>query len=201
VCAAGLSPQLEARRDLLAADVVTGRPPPKPQEIPASVLVHDNSAGLAVDFVQGTDLQVGQVAQFRVKTKSPGYLVLLDVTADGKVTQVFPNARSLSTPTNRKGSNLVTPGRPLHVPYPKKPYEGFESQIAPPTGEGRLIAILSKEPLRTVSVPEKPTTLDAGVSGDFVAQIAEELLREPVIAGHVQKREWSLVQTPYHIAR
>jgi secreted trypsin-like serine protease len=201
-CEAGLSPQLEARRDLLAVDVVTGRPPPNPADIPQSVLVHNNSSGLAVDFVQGTQLKVGQSAQFRVTTQKPGYLVLLDVTADGKVTQVFPNARSLSTPTGaRKGSNLVTPGRPLLVPDPKNPYEGFEWEIEPPAGEGRVIAILSKEPLRSVSVPEKPTTLEAGASGDFVAKIAEELLREPVIAGQVQKREWSLVQTPYRITQ
>jgi secreted trypsin-like serine protease len=199
-CEAGLSPQLEARRDLLEVDVVTGRPPPRPQEIPQNVLVHDNSAGVAVDFVQGNELRLGQVAQFRVRTQHPGYLVLLDVTADGKVTQVFPNALSLSSPTGaRKSSNLVAPGRPLLVPNPSNPYEGFEWEIAPPTGEGRLIAILSKEPIRAVSVPERPTTFDAGASSDLVAQIAEELLREPVIAGHVQKREWSLVQTPYRI--
>ena len=33
----------------------------------------------------------------------------------------------------------------------------------------------------------------------FVAQIAEELLREPVIAGRVHKREWSVAQQPYRI--
>jgi secreted trypsin-like serine protease len=201
-CGAGLSPQLEARRELLAVDVMTGRPPVKPQDVPESVLVHDNTAGLAVDFVQGTQLKVGQSAQFRVTTQKPGYLVLLDVAADGKVTQVFPNALSLSSPTGgRKGSNLVAPGRPLLVPNPKNPYEHFEWEIEPPTGEGRLIAILSKDPLRSVSVPEKPTTLDISASGDLVARIAEELLREPMIAGRVQKREWSLVQTPYRISQ
>ena len=187
---------------MLAADAVTGRPPAKPEDVPQSVLVHDNTAGLAVDFVQGTHLKVGQAAQFRVTTQKPGYLVLLDVAADGKVTQVFPNALSLSSPTGgRKGSNRVTPGRPLLVPNPKNPYEHFAWEIEPPAGEGRLIAILSKDPLRSVSVPEKPTTLDTSASGDLVARIAEELLREPMIAGRVQKRDWSLVQTPYHISQ
>jgi secreted trypsin-like serine protease len=199
-CEAGLSPQLEARRDLLAADVVTERPPATPGEVPQEVLVHDNSAGVAVDFAQGTDLRLGQTAQFRVRTREPGYLVLLDVSPDGKVTQVFPNARSLATPTGaRQRSNLVEPARALLVPDPSNPYEGFQYRITPPSGEGRLIAILSREPIRAVSVPERPSTLEGSAGSDLVAQIAEELLREPVIAGKVHRREWSVAQTSYHI--
>jgi secreted trypsin-like serine protease len=199
-CPAGLSPQLEARRDLLPVDVVTGRPPSRPQEVPQNVLVHDNSAGVAVDFVQGSELRIGEAAQFRVRTQQPGYLVLLDVSPDGKVTQVFPNARSLSTPGGaRRSANLVTPDRPLLVPDPRNPYAGLEYRIDPPSGDGRLIAILSKEPIRAVTVPDSPTTLDGDSGSAFVAQIAEELLREPVIAGRVQKREWSVAQQPYRI--
>jgi secreted trypsin-like serine protease len=199
-CPAGLSPQLEARADVLALDVVSGRPPARPQDVPQNVLVHDNSAGVTVDFVQGSELRVGQAAQFRVRTQQPGYLVLLDVGPDGRVTQVFPNARSLSTPTGgRRNANLVTPDRPLLVPDPANPYAGLEYRIDPPSGDGRLIAILSKDAIRAVAVPETPSTLDGDAGSAFVAQIAEELLREPVIAGHVRKREWSVAQKPYRI--
>jgi hypothetical protein len=199
-CQAGLSPQLEARRDLLGVDVVTGQSPGRPEEVPQEVLVHDNPAGLAVDFEQGTELRVGQIAQFRVRTQQQGYLVLLDVGPDGKVTQVFPNARSLSTPTGaRRGANLVSPARPLLVPDPSNPYEGFEYKITPPSGEGRLIAIISRDPIRAVTIPDRPTTLDTAAGADLVANIAEELLREPVIAGKVQKREWSVAQKSYRI--
>jgi secreted trypsin-like serine protease len=199
-CENGLSPQLEARHELLAVDVVTGQPPARPEDVTQEVLVHDNSAGVTVDFVQGTDLQLGQIAQFRVNTQQPGYLVLLDVAPDGKVTQVFPNARSLAIPTGaRKSSNLVAPTRALLVPDPRNPYEGLEYKITPPSGEGRLIAILSKDPIQSVSVPERPVTLESNAGSDFVAQIADELLREPVIAGKVQKREWSVAQKPYRI--
>jgi secreted trypsin-like serine protease len=199
-CQAGLSPQLEAHPDLLALDVVTGKPPARPQDVPQEVLVHDNSAGVTVDFAQGMELRLGQLAQFRVRTQQPGYLVLLDVAPDGKVTQVFPNARSLATPTGaRKDANLVSPTRTLLLPNPRNPYEGLEYKITPPSGEGQLIAILSKDPIRSVAVPEKPTTLDAPAGSDLVAQIAHELLREPVIAGKVQKREWSVAQRSYRI--
>ena len=199
-CAAGLSPQLEARPELLAADVVTGRTPDRPQEVPQEVLTHDNSAGVAVDFVQGTDLRLGQAAQFRVRTQQPGYLVLLDVAPDGKVTQVFPNELSLRTPTGaRKSSNLVAAGQALVVPDPANPYRGFDYKVTPPSGEGRLIAILSKDPIRAISLPQRPTTFDSSAGNALVAQIADELLREPVIARKVQKREWSVAQTSYRI--
>ena len=63
-----------------------------------------NPAGLAVSFVQGTALRVGQKVQVKASAKQPGYLVLLDVTPGGSVTQVYPNDRSLRTPTgSRRG--------------------------------------------------------------------------------------------------
>jgi hypothetical protein len=199
-CPAGLSPQLESRAELLPLDVVTGRPPSRPQDVPHHALVHDNSAGITVDIVQGTRLRIGQLAQFRVTTRQPGYLVLLDVSPEGKVTQIFPNERSLTTSTgSRKGSNLVTPAHPLLVPDAGNPYSGFEYQIDPPQGDGRLIAIVSKDPIRAIRVPPQPTTLDVDSGTALVAQIADELLREPVIAGKVRKREWSVAQTSYRI--
>ena len=42
-------------------------------------------------------------------------------------------------------------------------------------------------------------TLDGDAGSAYVARIADELLREPVIAGHVQKREWSVAQQAYRI--
>jgi len=210
VCRSGLSPQLEARRERLPLDVVTDEPPAKPEDLPQNVLVHDNAAGVAVDFVEGTQLKVGQLAHYRVITRKPGYLVLLDVAPDGKVTQVFPNEASLRGPTgSRRTSNLVPADRPLLVPDPTNPYDATQYEIDPPAGEGRLIAVLSKEPIRAVPLSPRPApsrtpTLSPrpaeGASGsDLVTQIAEELIREPVIAGKVQTREWSVAIKPYRI--
>ncbi len=198
VCKSGLSPQLEARREALPADVVTGRPSEKPQDVAENTLVHGNAAGVMVDFVEGTQLRVGQLAHYRVTTRTPGYLVLLDVAPDGKVAQVFPNEASLRGPTgSRRTSNLVPAGRPLLVPDPGNPYDGTEYLIDPPAGEGRLIAVLSKEPIRAVPLSPRPSSANAG--GDLVTQIADELLRQPVIAGKVQAREWSVAIKPYRI--
>jgi secreted trypsin-like serine protease len=199
VCKSGLSPQLETRREVLPLDVVTGQAPSRPQDVPQNALAHDNSAGVAVDFVEGTQLRVGQLAHYRVTTRTPGYLVLLDVAPDGKVSQVFPNEASLRGPTgSRRTSNLVPAGRPLLVPDPGNPYDGTEYQVDPPAGEGRLIAVLSKDPIRAVPLSQRASAGNAA-GGDLVTQIAEELLRQPVIAGKVQAREWSVAVKSYRI--
>lgn len=87
--------------------------PPSPGQPPASNASANNPAGVSVSFVQGGTLKVDQTAQFRVTTQKPGYLLLIDVTPDGKMTQIFPNARSLSMPTGgRSKSNYVEAARP-----------------------------------------------------------------------------------------
>src|SRR5262249_34986339 len=91
--------------------------PPRPAgtapapEVPAatvaqSTLPRDNPARLTVEFVQGDTLKVGQSAQFKVSTEKPGYLLLIDLTPDGKMTQIFPNARSLAARTSIR-RNLI----------------------------------------------------------------------------------------------
>ena len=66
-CPAGLSPQLEARRDVLAADVVRAAAA-GPQDAAEDALVHDNTAGVAVEVVQGSQVRsevgVGQPHSF-----------------------------------------------------------------------------------------------------------------------------------------
>jgi hypothetical protein len=112
---------------------------------------------------------------------------------------VFPNEASLRGPTgSRRTSNLVPAGRPLLVPDPGNPYDGTEYQVDPPAGEGRLIAVLSKDPIRAVPLSQRASAGNAA-GGDLVTQIAEELLRQPVIAGKVQAREWSVAVKSYRI--
>jgi hypothetical protein len=200
-CATGLSPQLEASRGILLVDVATGRPPAKPQDEPQNTLVHSNAASVTVEPVGA--VRVGQKVQYKITTQQQGYLVLLDISPDGKVTQIFPNAKSLRGPTGgRPSANLITPGRPLLVPDTGNPYRGFEYRIDPPDGEGRLVAVLSKEPIQSVPIPDLPKTFDTVQDGqDFVARMAEELLREPVVDGKPQKREWSVAIKPYRSSK
>ncbi|MEH2567732.1 trypsin-like serine protease [Bradyrhizobium sp. AZCC 2289] len=172
--------------------------PPSGQPSPASA--SDNAAGVSVSFVQGETLKVGQKAQFRVTTEKPGYLLLIDITPDRKMTQVFPNARSLSTPTGgRQRSNYVESSSPLLVPNPKNPYEGFEFKTEPPFGEGLLVAILSAEPIQSITLPDAPKTMDPDQALEYFSKLTNELGRNLEIGGTARPRDWSFAVRGYRI--
>src|SRR5262245_21664150 len=174
-----------------------------PPEVPAatvaqSTLPRDNPAGLTVEFVQGDTLKVGQSAQFKVSTEKPGYLLLIDLTPDGKMTQIFPNARSLAARTSIR-RNLIEPGRPLLVPDHRDPYAGFEFKVEPPTGPGLLLAMLTEQPLKSIPTPDAPTTMERTAAIDYIAELAEELNRDLVVTGPARPRAWSVATKPYRI--
>jgi secreted trypsin-like serine protease len=178
------------------------RPPGPPPTPPGPISDVDNPAGVVVSIVQGDSLKIDQNAQFKVTTAKPGYLVLVDITPDGKLTQIFPNARSLSTPTGgRTKSNYVEANRGLLVPDPKNPYDGLEFKTEPPYGEGVLVAILSAEPLKSVSLPELPKAMERNEALDFLAGLTTELRQNLEINGVTQPRDWSLAKKTYQIIK
>jgi hypothetical protein len=161
------------------------QPSAESQQAVENALAIDNAAGLAVGFVQGTRVTIGQEAQFRVTTKKSGYLLLLDVQPGGSVTQIYPTAASLRTPTGMvQDANRVDPGRPLVVPNRTNPYEGFTFGVEGPAGDGRLVAILSDKPTKSVNIPALPRSFDtrADMLG-FVAALGRAISRGFVPSG------------------
>jgi secreted trypsin-like serine protease len=195
------TPSLPPPADVAAAPPPVQVAPPAVEPSPAPTLT--NTAGLAVSFAQGDRLKVGQIVQFKVTTAKPGYLLLIDLTPDGRMIQIFPNARSLASPTGgRPKSNLIEPGRVVMVPDPKNPYEGFEFSMDPPTGEGLLVAILSAEPLNSVSLPSAPTALSRAEALDFLTKVTDELGRSIEVVGvgaTAKPRDWSFATRTYRI--
>jgi hypothetical protein len=169
---------------------------------PAPTPVGNNRAEVAVSFVQGETLKVGQTVQVKVTTGKPGYLLLLDMTPGRKATLIFPNERSLSTPAGRAKSNYIEPSRPLLVPDPKNPYEGFEFIIEPPLGAGALVAILSADPLQSISsLPALPKTMDQTEALEYFANLTEELSRNLEVGGTARTRDWSYAVKGYQIVQ
>jgi hypothetical protein len=160
-------------------------PPPKldtPVAPPTSAVT--NTAGLAVSFVQGDSIRVGQSIQFRASAAKPGFLVLIDIGPDGKMSQIFPNARSLTTPTGKRPkANFVEAGREVVVPDPKNPYEGYKFTADPPAGEGLLVALLSADSLESVPLPDTPTTMSRDEALDFLTKVTGELGRSIEVIG------------------
>jgi len=184
-------------------------PPPRPagsappQEVPTATvaqntLPRDNPAGLTIELVQGDMLKIGQSAQFKVSTEKPGYLLLIDLTPDGKMTQIFPNARSLAARTSIR-RNLIEPGRPLLVPDHRDLYAGFEFKVEPPTGRGLLVALLTDQALKSIPTPDTPMTMGRTAAIDYIAKLAEDLDRDLVVTGPARPRAWSVATKPYRI--
>jgi secreted trypsin-like serine protease len=123
------------------------------QTVADNSLTGDNPAGLEVSFVQGGAVKVGQRVQFRVTANQPGFLVLFDAGPDGKITQIYPNSFSLRGPLgSRVASNRLEAPRPLVVPDAANPYSAFEFRIDPPAGEGKILAVLSDEPIQELQI-------------------------------------------------
>ena len=113
---------------------------------------------MTIAFEQGDDVKVGDIVDYRATTQKPGYLAIFDATPDGKLTQVYPNALSLRSPTGALESTRMDPSRPVVVPNYKNPYRGFNVRITEPRGEGTMVAVLSEKPISALDTPDKPKT-------------------------------------------
>jgi hypothetical protein len=115
----------------------------------------DNAAGLTLDIIPGGEVIAGSRIGFRLSAKKPGYLILLNVDAAGKLTQIFPEA-----PTEaglvRETPSFIKPGKPLLIPQLGGPYASFEFIAEPPAGIAMFVALLSDKPVQLVDLPNAP---------------------------------------------
>ncbi|MGZ2504915.1 hypothetical protein ACVINI_005460 [Rhizobium beringeri] len=153
-------PQFYGQPDALGRDVVTGEEAKTPVAAVENTLKSDNEAGVAVDVLPGTAVSIGDKVAMRVSTKKSGYLILVDIDASGKLTQLYPNKRSMGLkPTAKSGDNRLDPAQPVVVPDARNPYTGFEYVVEGPAGVGMVVAILSDKPIEVLDLPDVPTPL------------------------------------------
>lgn len=159
-CRFGLLPQFYAPGDALGRDVVSGEAAKTPIAAIQNTLKTDNPLGVAVDILPGAALKVGEKIAMRASSKKPGYLILIDVDAAGKLTQLYPNRRSMGLKaTVKTADNRLDPARPVIVPDPNNPYVGFEYNVEGPAGVGMVVAVLSEKPIEVLDLPDVPTPL------------------------------------------
>ncbi|MBY5534283.1 trypsin-like serine protease [Rhizobium leguminosarum] len=153
-------PQFYGQPDALGRDVITGEEAKTPLAAVENTLKSDNEAGVAVDVLPGTAVGIGDKVAMRVSTKKSGYLILVDIDASGKLTQLYPNKRSMGLkPSAKSGDNRLDPARPVVVPDARNPYTGFEYVVEGPAGVGMVVAILSDKPIEVLDLPDVPTPL------------------------------------------
>ncbi len=168
---------------------VTGSPTaPSPSSAPsASPLPPDfqlpeaeNSAGIAVDVLPSTVFDLGSKISFRVSTRKPGYLILVDVDSTGKLSQIYPNAISMSGTSGAKESaNYIKASRPATIPT-KPSTAGFQFVTSLPEGTGMVVAFLSDKPIQFMDLPDVPAPLVGQQQAlEFLLAATKELKGHP----------------------
>lgn len=139
-CTLGLTPTLEAPEDALVRDVAVVRDPvaKTPEEVAETVLQHDNAAGVRLEIMPSPRVRVGEEVTFRVRSRRPGHLLIVNVNAAGKVGQFFPNRWSDRA---GRGTEIET-DRPVTIP---NDHYDFPVIALPPTGRGALYAIVTED--------------------------------------------------------
>lgn len=195
-----LTPQFYGAPDALGRDVVTGEEAKTPAAAVENTLKTDNEAGVSVDVLPGTSLKIGERIAMRVSSQKPGYLIIVDIDAAGKLTQLYPNKRSMGLkPDARTGDNRLDPARPVTVPDARNPYTGFEYAVEGPAGVGMVVAVLSDRPVAALDLPDVPATL-AGQRAAF--NYVYDLARNLRIVGEGEtgaKGKWSFDSKFYRI--
>jgi len=177
--------------------------PPKPIDIPqkpvdlgalSSNIKVANSAEVSVEILPGPDLAVGARVSFRVSAKKPGYLILLDVDAAGKLTQIYPNPISLGTASAiRQNANYVRPGKPIQIPNSADAFAGFEFVASPPFGTAMVVAFLSDRPVQKVDLPDIPAAITGQAAAlTYLTKLAGDLrIVEGDAGSRLQEARWS----------
>ena len=206
-CQNGLTPMLEGPPDILARDVrdlaVVTTGGGAAGAVAEAALGHDNTAGVRLEILPSRRVRLGEEITFRVQSERSGHLLIVNVSADGKVIQLFPNRWS-----EQAGAGAgVSAGRTVEIP---NPYYGFTLKAREPVGQGILFAIVTEDPVSL----EGLVSADRGDRGFKIVPDAPrwllaigERLRDPLTltddgtGPYTRMRRWSYARVDYEIVR
>jgi len=158
-----------------------------------------NTAKVSLQMRPDRTVPVGSRISFRVTTRKPGYLMLVDIDADGKMSQIFPSPEMI-VKSEEGAANFVRPGEELVVPNSAAQKKGFEYIITPPIGSAAVVAILSERRVQLLDLPDdaqKPRTETETVS--YLAGWTSGLRVPDTGTGKMQPSNWSFDIKPYSI--
>ena len=203
-CEAGLTPTLEGPRDLLIAGVAAGTPPDAPADTAAETAVeaaaggalgHANAAGVQLAIRPSARVRVGESVTYRVQSGRAGHLLLVDVAADGTVTQLFPNRFS-----ERAGEGAaVGAGRAVEIP---NAYYGFRLVASPPLGRGHVFAVVTEDPISLDDLlgPNRDLRPIADAK-DWLLALGERLRAPWLGDAGTREARWSAARVEYEIVQ
>ena len=190
-------PAPAARPSQSAPQIETGpaiapaRLPDVPRKSSPAPVRLTNSAELSVDMTPGGTVSIGSRVSFRITSKKPGYVVLVDVDATGKLTQIYPNLLSPARST-RSYVNFIRPGVPLLIPSAQDALGGVAYLVSPPAGSAMVIAIWSEQAVQSLDLPDIPIDVKSQNEAlDYLTKRANELRIPDARSGRLREANWS----------
>lgn len=166
---------------------------------PNTVMAVPNAANVSLQMSPDQSVSVGTKISFLVTTKKPGYLLLVDIDAGGKMSQIFPSPEMI-VQSQEAAKNFIKPGAELLIPNSEAKKRGFEYVITPPLGEAAVVAILSDRRVQIIDLPDN--TPKQPTEADIISYLTEwtTKLRVPDPGtGKLQPSNWSFDIKKYSI--
>ena len=192
VATAPTPPTPPAALPVVAGPVAPSLPAASPPAPPVAV------DSLRVEILPHDRPRLGASVRFRVTSPFDGHLLVLNIDPDGRLIQLFPNRYS-----ERQGKAArIERGRPITIPDATY---GFEFTVQEPLGAGRLLALVTADPVDLSDLADAARGLEAvpvGAEADHLLRIAERLRQTWTADGLVQRPlRWELAEQRYHTGR
>ena len=218
-CGLGLTPdkdydETKAGQNFLSFGRATPAAPATPAQAAEAILPHGNDANLSLSIKPGNSLRLGEPVYYQFRTEKAGKLVIFDLDANGKMTQLFPAAVPAHAPAAcRKSMALadrVPAGLSLRLP---DDCMGIRFTAQEPTGPGKVVAVLIEdESIDTRHLIISPqTAAQSGLKSSFVENPQGEQWMAALRArldqvfhaadGTNRAVNWSMVAVDYEISR
>lgn len=157
-----------------------------------------NTAGVSLQMSPDQSVSVGTNISFRVTTKKPGYLLLIDIDANGNMSQIFPSPEMI-VQSQDAARNFIKPGEELLVPNLEARKRGFDYVITPPTGEAAVVAILSERRVQILDLPDTQKLRTEAETISYLTGWTSGLRVPDPGTGKLQPSNWSFDIKPYSI--
>jgi len=157
-----------------------------------------NTASVSIEMGPDQSVSVGTRISFRVTTKKPGYLLLIDIDANGSMSQIFPSPEMI-VQSQDAARNFVKPGEALLIPNSEAKKHGFDYVITPPTGEAAVVAILSDRRVQILDLPDTQKPRTEAETIDYLTGWTSELRVPDPDTGKLQPSNWSFDIKQYTI--
>lgn len=155
-----------------------------------------NGANLRLELSQEGPLKIGDTVSFSATSERSGTLVLLDVNPKGELAQVFPSSLAAKGATRMQaGETLTIPNGASSNGVPLK------IRVTEPTGAGFLLGLFIEDdlPRLTAVLPENLEGGPVPNAGQYLYEIAQDLLRLQADGSAAAATEWSATYLPYEI--